>query len=320
MNPSTSDRGELMWRPIALTFVLLICSIASAQPRPIFEPDDAVDPRQYNGRLFVSRLAGGVVSGNTDHYRPLDQNAGVAELANSLYWGHFQFDYKHTEMFGKDRPVDVCECNGRPIYFPTPPARDAIPFAPPPGRKETVQFGWYHAVGGGPAEPPVMLRYRLTASWRRIDTELTSAATGAASHLSGRERSFGLDADTYFRLRGRDVWGSLFYARTTVTGTPYERGQNEFGYTNRFPGRALGPVLVRATLTVAGVSGRGAAGLNVINPAFEAFWHHAGTDINLHVVWSPLAMRSGADGWQTHSQIALFADRALFVKLFGATR
>ena len=87
------------------------------------------------------------------------------------------------------------------------------------------------------------------------------------------------------------------------------------GYTNRFPGRALGPVLIRAMLTVAGVSGRGASGLNVVNPAFEAFWHHSGTDVNFHVVWSPLAVRSGAEGWQTHSQIAVFVERA-YVKLF----
>jgi hypothetical protein len=182
-----------------------------------------------------------------------------------------------------------------------------------------VQFAWYRTGGGGQAGPPVMLRYRFTASYQRIDTALTSIATGGMSHLSGRERSFGLDADTYFRVRGHDVWGSLSYARTATTGTTSNRAQNEFAYTNRFPGRALGPVLVRAMLTVAGVSGRGASGINVVNPAFEAFWHHAGTDINLHLVWSPLAVRSGADGWQTHSQIALFADRALFVKLFAAS-
>lgn len=163
-----------------------------------------------------------------------------------------------------------------------------------------------------------MLRYRFTASRQPINTDLTSIATGEVSHLSGREQSFGLDADTYFHVRGLDVWGSLFYARTASTGTPYDRAQNELGYTSRFPGRALGPVLVRATLTLAGVTGRGASGLNIVNPAFEAFWHHSGTDMNLHLVWSPLAARSGAEGWQTHSQIALFVDRALFVKLFGA--
>ena len=290
------------------------------QPRPIFDPDDSVDPRQHAQPVFISRLVAGATGGFVDDYRPLHQNVGVAELANSFYRGHFQFDYKHSEVFGKDEPVNVCMCNGRPIYFPTPPSRDAIPAAPPPGRKETVQAAWYHASGGDAAQPPVMLRYRFTASWRPINTDLTSIATGDVSHLSGRERSLGLDADTYFSVHGHDVWGSLIYARNVRTGTTGDRAQNEFAYMSRFPGRALGPVLVRATLTFAGVSGRGAPGINVVNPAFEAFWHHARTDVNLHLVWSPLAMRSGAEGWQTHNQIALFVDRALFVKLFDASR
>jgi hypothetical protein len=85
---------------------------------------------------------------------------------------------------------------------------------------------------------------------------------------------------------------------------------------SRFPGRAVGPFLLRATLTVGGVSGRGASGLNIVNPAFEAFWHSRGTGANVHLVWSPLGARSGAEGWQTHDQIALFVDRALYVKLF----
>jgi hypothetical protein len=309
-----------MWRRLLCCCIVFVAATVTAQQRPIFDPDDFLDFRSRDGTLVISRLVLGGASGVVDDYRPLDQNVGVAELANSVYRGHFQFDYKHTDMFGKDRPVSVCLCNGEPIYFPTPPAGDAIPAAPPPGRKETVQAGWYHTAGGGPAEPPVMLRYRLTASWQPIKTHPTSVATGEVSHLSGRELSFGLDADTYFHLRGHDVWGSLFYARTASTGTPYDRVQNELGYTNRFPGRALGPVLVRAMLTVAGVSGRGASGLNVVNPAFEAFWHHPGTDINLHLVWSPLAARSGAEGWQTHHQIALFVDRALYVKLFRSNK
>jgi len=296
---------------------LFIGMSVSAQRPSIVGPDDFVDPRQSDRTFFISRLVLGAASGAVDDYRPLHQNVGVAELANSLYWGHFQFDYKHNEVFGKGRPVSVCLCNGRPIYFPTPPSREAIPSAPPPGRKETLQVGWYHGFGGDAAQPPVMLRYRLTASWQPIHTDLNSVATGEVSHLSGRERSIGLDADTYFHLRGYAVWGSLFYATTASTGTPYDRAQSELGYTNRFPGRALGPVLIRAMLTVAGVSGRGAAGLNVVNPAFEAFWHHRRTDINIHLVWSPIAVRSGAEGWQTHNQIALFADYAVLVKAFA---
>ena len=54
-------------------------------------------------------------------------------------------------------------------------------------------------------------------------------------------------------------------------------------------------------------------GLNVVNPAFEAFWHDPVTRANLHLVWSPLSTRSGAGGWETHHQIALFADRGIVI-------
>jgi hypothetical protein len=190
-------------------FVILVGSMASAQQRPIFDPDDSVDPRSSDGTLFISRLILGGASGFVDDYRPLHQNAGFAELANSVYIGRIQLDYKLSDRSGKNNPVSVCGCAGNPIYFPTPPSADSVPAAPPPGLKQTTQFAWYHAVDGGPAEPPVMLRYRVSWSWQPIDTDVTSIATGATSRVSGRERSFGLDADTYFRIGGHDVWGSV---------------------------------------------------------------------------------------------------------------
>jgi hypothetical protein len=161
-----------------------------------------------------------------------------------------------------------------------------------------------------------MLRYQLSMSWQPIGTDVISVATGETSHLSGRERSFGLDADTYVRIRGHDVWGSLIFARAVQTGTPSARSQSELAYTSRFPGRALGPILVRATLTLGAVTGRGASGLNIVNPAFEAFWHDPKTRMNLHLVWSPLAARSGAEGWRDFHQVAFFVDYAPVVKFF----
>jgi hypothetical protein len=295
---------------------LLLAVSSAAQQRPIFDPDDSVDPRQHDGAAFASRLVAGGASGYVDDYRFSHQDVGFLQLANSLYWGPVQFDYKISKSSLKSSPVSVCGCARHPIYFPTPPSGDSIPAAPLSSLKETTQFAVYHAVNGGPAEPPMMLRYRLSVSWQPIETDVTSIATGEKSRLSGRERSYGLDADTYFRIGGHDVWGSLLFARTVRTGTISDRAQNELAYISRFPGRSFGPLLLRATLTVGGVTGRGAAGLNIVNPAFEAFWHHSGTDMNLHLVWSPLAARSGAEGWQTHHQIALFVDRALYVKLF----
>jgi hypothetical protein len=53
-----------------------------------------------------------------------------------------------------------------------------------------------------------------------------------------------------------------------------------------------------------------------VSPAFEAFWHEHTTDVNVHLVWNPQSTRSGAEGWTTTHQIALFVDRALYVKLF----
>lgn len=296
--------------------LLFIATAAAAQQRPVFDPDDFVDARQHDAPAFISRLVLGGASGVVDDYRPLHQNAAFLHLTNSLYWGSVQFDYKVSDVSGKKTPVSVCGCAGNPIYFPNPPSADSVPAAPPPGLKQTSQFAWYHAVVGGPAEPEVMLRYRLSVTSQPIDTDVTSIGTGAVSRLSGRERSIGLDADTYFRIGIHDVWGSLLVGRTTRTGTTDNRAQNELAYMARFPGRSVGPLLLRATLTVGGVSGRSASGLSIVNPAFEAFWHLRRTDANVHLVWSPLAARSGAEGWQMHHQIALFVDRALYVKLF----
>jgi hypothetical protein len=134
---------------------------------------------------------------------------------------------------------------------------------------------------------------------------------------SGREESFGINADTYFRLGRHNVWGEVFYARTTQTGTTANRSQSEFAYMSRFPAIVAGPLILRGTLTVGAVTNRGATGLNVVNPAFEAFWHLQASRANLHFVWSPQSTRSGTGGWETHQQIALFVDRALYVHLFG---
>ncbi len=307
---------KTMLRHTALTVVvLLIAPVAMAQGS-IGDPDDSVDPRLHDGALFISRVVLGGAIGPAYDYRPLHKDVGFVSLANSFYWRHIQLDYKISDTSGSNNPVSVCGCAGNPIYFPTPPSRDSVPAAPPPGVKETAQFALYHAVDGGPAQPPVMLRYRLSLSWQPIKTDVTSIATGETSHLSGSERSIGLDADTYFRFRDHDVWGSLIIARTVQTGTTDNRAQNALVYMSRFPGRTIGPIVVRATLTVGGVSGRGASGLNIVNPAFEAFWHNPKTLMNLLLVWSPLAARSGTERWQNFHQIAFFADYAPVVKLF----
>jgi len=303
-------------RPL-LTLCLLLATAASAQQRPIFDVDDFFDLRQNSGRnVFASRLTVGAAANLANDYRPLDKNTGFLHFTNSFYWSKFQIDFKHTQIGGKTPPLQLCDCKP-PLYFPTAPSSDSTPAAPPPGRKETLQFGFYHRVSDAPAEPSTVLRYRLTWSRQPIHTVVTFLNTEqVAERRNGHEESFGLDADTHLRIGERDLWGSLVYARTVRSGTPDNRSQNELAYTHRFPVLPVKHVLLRATLTLGSVSGRGAHGLNVVNPYFEAFWHHYLSQANLHLVWSPQATRSGTGGWEHHNQVALFVDRKLYVKLF----
>ena len=312
-----------MRRRALLSTLAILCFAAAgtAQQRPIFDPDDFVDPRQHSGYVFASRLVLGGAANFVDDYRPVHHDATFALLTNSLYWSSFQFDYKHSEVRGEGAPsVRECLCPN-PIYFPTPPPPGSTPAPPTPGSKDTLQLAWY---GPGPflgrsADPPVMLRYRLTVAKQPIDTVIRAFATGEViSRMSGREQSVGLDADTYFPIGKHDIYGSLLYARTVRSGTTDNRSQSEFAYMSRFPGMAFHDVLLRATLTIGGVSNRGGTALNVVNPAFEAFWHNSKTRANFHFVWSPQSTNGGTRGWKTHHQLAVFVDRALCVHLFRA--
>ena len=298
---------------------LLLGTSAAAQQRPIFDPDDTVDPRRHREALFISRLVLGGGTNLADNYRPLRRGGGLLLVSNSIYWKHIEFDYKHSKIFGNDDKIELQRCGcSPPIYFPTPPPRDSTPLAPPAASKEMLQFGFYYPVPGRPTEPPVMLRVRLTGAWQQIDTIARSSVTQeVVERPSGREQSFGIDADTYFRVGRHNVWGEVFYATTTQSGTTGNRSQRELAYMSRFPAWVAGPLLLRAMVTIGAVSGRGASGLNVVNPAFEAFWHLEASEANIHLVWSPQSTRSGAAGWETHQQVALFVDRALYVKLFG---
>lgn len=303
--------------PLCAAVLALTATAALAQQRPIFDPDDFVDPRTRGAALFVSHLVLGGGANLVDDYRPLRENGPFLEVANSFYWSGFQIDHKHSRAYvGGAPPVAVCPCQP-PLYFPTAPGPDATPAAPPQSSKETFQFARYLAWPHS-GDSPVMLRYRLTLSRQRIDTDVKFLGTDVvASRLHGHEQTFGLDAETHVRIAGRDVWGSVVYSRNTRSGTADDRAQNEIAYTSRFPAVAIHDVLfLRPQFTVGGVSGRGAAGVNVVNPRLDVSWYHNATAANFHLVYSPLATRSGAGGWETHHQIALFADRALFVKMF----
>jgi hypothetical protein len=295
----------LRLRAILAGVLLLAAATASAQPRAIFDPDDFVDPRGHEEPLFISRVVVGGVRNAIDDVRPAHQDEAFLHVTNSVYWGQLQFDYKRTEARGEndDPSVSVCLCQP-PIYFPTPPPDDATPEPPVPGSKDTLQAAWYWPDDG------MMLRSRLSWSGQPIETTLTSISTGQiVEHRSGHEQSFTLDTDTRLRIHGHAVWGSLLVARSKRSGTIDDREQTDVLYTNRFPGVALGRVIVRANLTVGVVTGRGASGINVVAPAVEAFWRERHTGVNFHVAWNPQSMRSGAAGWEMHHQIAVFVDR-----------
>jgi hypothetical protein len=303
-------------RSLSYAAAFLFTVSAAAQQLPIYVTDDFVDPRQHDRPVFASRLVVGAVSNFISDYRALHSDAAFVHFTNALYRKSWQFTYSHTEMRGEDPPpVYRCGCNP-PLYFPTPPPPDATPTAPPLGSRDALQVAMYRQTGRGQVGPPIMLRYRLTFSRQQFDIPIRSATTNEViDHRSGHEQSIGVDADTHFTFRGHDVWGSVQYARTSQGGTISNRSQQELAYTARPPAWAVGPVLVRGTLTVAGVTNRGGPAINVVNPAFEAFWHSHATGGNVHLVWSPQTTRDGIDRWRTRSQIAIFIDRG-YVKLF----
>jgi len=303
-------------RPAHICLFLLFTATAVAQPRPVFDPDDFVNPQFHDGPVFISRLVAGVAFNLVDDYRPLKDTASFLYLANSFYWARFQVDYKRSEVRANDPPkVVTCGCSP-PLFFPTPPLRNETPEPAPAGSRDILQVGWYFPLPR-PGRDPIMLRMR--ASWTRqdIDTPIHSPATGAVvSRLSGREQSFGLETDTFIRLGKYDHFGTLVYAVTSRHGTIDDRRRHEVAYSSRFPALTVRDVLFVPALTVGGISDRGGTAINLIHPQFEAIWEHRRTNVNVHLVYSPQFLNDGANGWKAHHQIALFADRALFVKLF----
>ncbi len=269
--------------------------------------------------VFASRLIVGGAAGFIDRFRPAHQSAHFLEVANSIYGPRFQFDYKHSDVRGDNPPpVVVCPCTP-PIYFPTPPSDRSTPAAPPPGPRETLQFAFYRPTPSGSADAPPMLRYRFSWTRQPIATTVRFLNTDQiAAQLSGDEQTFGLDADIYRRLGGHNLRGSIFIARTLRSGTTDNRSQTEVTWMSRFPPLAYKQLLFRATLAVGGVSGRGATGLNVVNPAFEAFLHDYHTRANIHLVWNPQSTKSGIQGWRVRHQVALFVDRVLYLRILPA--
>lgn len=180
-----------------------------------------------------------------------------------------------------------------------------------------VQFAMYYTrKSKGENESPIMLRVRGTWLQQAIRADVLSTTGQPVAKISGREQSFGLEGDTYVRIRDRELFGTIQLSRSIRSGPTDHRSQSELTYSHRFPAASLKNVLFRTVVTVGSVTNRGGTGINIVNPYIEVFLHEGRTRMNFHVVYSPQFLNSGAEGWRTHHQIALFADRALFVKLF----
>jgi hypothetical protein len=304
-----------MIRTATVIFVFLTAVTASAQ-RPLFDPDEFLNPREAGGRpVFISRLViGGASNMSGDGFRPLEENVGYVHLANSFYWQSFQFDYKRSQMKAEDGEAAEWDFDRDSNDDGFKQIRNATPKS-----KDTLNAAWYWPIpaGGG---TPVMLRSRVTYSTQPIETD---APFTDLPRTSGRERTFALDTDTWFRIAGHDVFGSLAFSETKTRTNAIlqlgDRDERTLAYTNRFRALSLDrpKILIRPTLTVGGISNRGGSAVNLVNPAIEIFRPFARTGANLHVIYSPQWVVDAIDNrWRTTHQVAVFIDRALFIKVF----
>ncbi len=314
-----------MNRAAVVLFALLTAVTASAQ-RPLFDPDDFLDPRTTGGRpVFISRVVIGAASNMAgDGFRPLGENIGYVHLATGFSWRSVQFDYKRSQMKAQDGEAAVWQLiRGQEVPiegglqfgngFSARQTRKATPKS-----KDTLDAAWYWPVGGGGGGLPVMLRSRLTYATQPIETDLVSfASANGTQHVTGRETTFALDSDTWFRFAGHDVFGSLAFSETKTKDTLADRKERALTYTHRLPAFSINwaKIVIRPTLTVGGISNRGGSAMNLINPAVEIFRPFSRTGANLHVIYSPQRVANG-EGWTTTHQVAVLIDRALFVKVF----
>lgn len=301
-------------RRLLLFAATFLAALAAEGQRPIFDPDDFIDPAMLTRPLFISRLVAGGAWNPADRFRPIGDDAGLVVLTNSLHVNRFQLDYKHAEFIGVEgsETLQRCDCPD-PVYFPTPPPARATPAGPSAERSDTLQLAFYRVAG----ERPVTLRYRVSWTFRELDTIVISLQQVPERH-SGHDQSFTLDADTHFSIGGHDVWGTLYFAHASSSGMPGgDRAQNEFAYVYRPPGFPAGPFLVRGKFTIGGISGRGATGLNLVNPYLETIWRHERTKVTVRAILSSEWTRSGLEGWQRNDQVALVLDRTLFMKTFS---
>jgi hypothetical protein len=335
----------------AAVLIALLTTVAASAQWPLFDPNEFLDPRETDGRpVFISRIViGGASNMSGDGFRPLGENVGYVHLANSFYWRSFEFDYKRSQLQAEDGESAVWELTSRrndillsPVIPSLPIERGVVELPngvlarqtrkATPKSKDTFNAAWYWPVSAGRGIP-VMLRSRVTYTTQTIDTDLVSDEENdeedpLVTRVQGRERTIAIDTDTWFRIAGRDVFGSLSFSETKTTTnigehltlgdhTLGERKERALTYTNRFPSIPINraKILIRPTLAVGGISNRGGSAVNLVNPAIEIFRPFLGSGANLHVIYSPQWTDDG-EKWRTTHQVGVFIDRALFVKVF----
>jgi len=299
----------------AATVLMLLTAVTASAQRPPFDADDFLDQRATGGQpVLISRVVIGAASNISDSFRPLGEHVGYVHLANSFYWRSVQLDYKRSELRAEEGQAERWELISGTDNFTggqLQQRRSATPKS-----KDTLNAAWYWTIPARGESDPVLLRSRVTFATQPVGTDVFYL-NRRLTHLSGRDRTFALDSDTWFRVAGHDVFGSLAVSRTKTTGTLSDRDEKALTYTNRFPAVSYdrATVLIRPTLTVGGISNRGASGVNLVNPAIEIFRPFVHTGTNLHVIWSPQWIANGG-GWKVTHQVVVFVDRALFVKVF----
>ncbi|HEX3070209.1 MAG TPA: hypothetical protein VHX14_16705 [Thermoanaerobaculia bacterium] len=301
-------------------FFIAVClaAVNAFAQTEIFDADDSVDPRLLAGRaLFISRVSIGAAAGYGDQYRPLHQTMGFLHFSNTLYWHGLQATYKHTEIRGSDdwsqrnQPQSasfpstdqIANLSGRRPVAQIHLNLDQSLDAPPPGPKDSLQVAWYHAFG--PSAP--MLRYRFT--WGRQHVEPVPGLKNAEDE----DLYYRVEVQTMIRLGGKSIFGDVNVSTITQRGTPQQSQQRAITYTARLPLLRVGHALVAPSIAVGHVSG--GAVISVANPSVDFVWSR-GSDLNFHVSYSPY-LRNAGNGWTARSQIALYADRAIYAKLFG---
>lgn len=303
-----------MMRRLFCIAACLIAVSAFAQTE-IFDSDDFVDPRELALRaLFISRASIGAVAGYGDQYRPLHQTIAFLHISNTLYWHGLQATYKHTEIRGSDewsrrnQPQPASNLRSKvpipdmPIPYNPPPIPTKVSTdAPTPAPKDSLQFAWYHAFG--PSAP--MLRYRLT--WGRQHIEPPPGQKNAEDE----DLYYRVEVQTMIRLGGKSIFGDVNVSTITQRGTPQQSQQRAITYTVHLPLLRAGSALVAPAIAVGHVTG--GAAISVANPSVDFVWSRG--EVNFHVAYSPF-LRNIGNGWTSRNQIAVFADRAIYAKVF----